>query len=477
MLTSRPYRRVNVRSKARAQLSLVEHALCPLDSAASLQPSFRFESWYAYTDRHRNRRKAKAVIGTLDGLSAHDELYLWGLLGLALAQPEPRPELLATPYYCLRHLGLIDTDAGRGGRQFEMFRAAIRRLSGVRYQNDHFYDPVRGEHREVAFGFLNYSLPQGDRSARAWRFAWDPIFFEFASATGGALSFDLTLYRDLSPAERRLYLYCKKIFWRQASTSPIELRHLAVDVLGFSETLATNYLKRKLNRCLTELVNRRLLELPSGVINIAQMFVKQGKGQYTLQLHRGPAFLNAASPYLSAMESPLVDPLRAIGFDDRTVASLLATYPVSALEQWADITLAAQERHGETFFKKSPQAYFIDNVKAAADGKRTPPDWWRELRKQELLQQQEQQRAKSVLGDQETSQEAAFETYLETEAKEAFARVMQKLVGELKQAGQNEPEAHHNATYHARMHFWNKYRQEHPEESAAGGFQRLGSML
>lgn len=463
--------------RARAQLSLIEHALCPLDAKASLQTGSRFESWYSYTDRHRNRRKAKVVVGTLDGLSANDELYLWGLLGLALAQPEPRPELSATPYYCLQHLGLIKSKSDGGGKQFELFRDAIRRLSGVRYQNDHFYDPIRGEHRAVAFGFLNYSLPLDDRSSRTWRFAWDPIFFELASATGGALSFDVTLYGELSPAARRLYLYCKKLFWRRACTGSIELRHLAVDVLGFSETLATKHLKQKLSCCLDELIGRELLVLPIGVHSVVDMFEKRAKGEYTLRLHRGRAFLKSASVSLAAMESPLKDPLRSVGFDDHTIASLLSTYSTSVLEQWADITLAALERHGEKFFTSSPQAYFIDNVRAASTGTRTPPDWWRELRKQELAREREQQRSKSMLAEREDAREAAFETYLQGEAKAAFFQVMNKLADELKRAGQSELEARRNAQYHARMHLWNSYRREHPEGDSSNGFQRVGSVF
>ncbi len=53
------------------------------------------------------------------------------------------------------------------------------------------------------------------------------------------------------------------------------------------------------------------------------------------------------------------------------------------LAEWVDITLAARERFGETFFKRSPAAYFTDNVKAAAVGRRTPPDWWLDVRKEE----------------------------------------------------------------------------------------------
>ena len=49
----------------------------------------------------------------------------------------------------------------------------------------------------------------------------------------------------------------------------------------------------------------------------------------------------------------------------------------------ADITLAKLERDGREGFTNCPQAYFLDNLKEASKEKRTPPDWWREMRKRE----------------------------------------------------------------------------------------------
>jgi len=465
---------VHLQPLARAQLTLVEHALCPLDAGVSLQPGCQFKTWYAYSDRNRNRRKSQVRIGTLDGLSAHDELYLWGLLSLALSQPEPQLELLATPYYCLRQMGIIDADKG-GGREFELFREALKRLAGIRYQNDAFYDPVRGEHRAVAFGFLNYSLPLESTSSRAWRFAWDPIFFEFAQAAGGALSFDVTLFRQLDPASRRLYLYLKKLFWKREQTGTLELRHLAVNVLGFAPALETCDLRKKLTRCIEQLLTRELLQLPSEVATVRELFQKQRKGVYTLTLHRGPAFSTKSfSP--GAMESPLSDVLKSIGFDDGMIGHILRKYPAKTIEQWADITLAARERHGPGFFKNSPQAYFIDNVKAAVGSGRTPPDWWRELRKQELQRERDQERSKARLLDAPAAA-ADFEEYLRTEAKEAFTRIMDRLVADLQQGGQPEPQARENAAYHARLHFWNRYQKEHPQAGNGEGFQPLRSLV
>jgi hypothetical protein len=447
---------------ARAQLTLVEHALCPLDTAVSLQPGFIHQTQLFYTDKHRHRRRAVARVGALDGLSAHDELYLWGLLSLALAQDDPSPDFYATPYYVLNRLGIVALDR-RGGREFRLFRQAIRRLSAVRYQNNHFYDPIRGEHRQVSFGFLNYSLPLDPTSARAWRFAWDPIFFELAKATGGALAFDLTLYRELDAASRRLYLFLKKLFFRHAETAWLDVHHLTVDVLGFSSSLPGFTLKRKLCRCIDQFLRLQLLRLPAGMESGRDLFRENESRRQMVRLYRGPRFSQGATPAIHQLShSPLYDPLKAIGLDAQTIQHVLSTFPSRHVEQWADITLAAIEGRGRSFFTNSPAAYFIDNLKSAARGERTPPDWWREHRKREMAMEAEQERRKlGALPDARPTID--FDTYLETEVKEAFEGVMQRLLADLTRAGRSPSDAEHIAKQHARTHFRNRYRRDHPE--------------
>ncbi len=56
-----------------------------------------------------------------------------------------------------------------------------------------------------------------------------------------------------------------------------------------------------------------------------------------------------------SIESPMVEPLRAIGVDKRAIPGILHKYPVRLLQEWVDITLAAEERFGRTFFKRSPR--------------------------------------------------------------------------------------------------------------------------
>src|SRR5690349_1171287 len=77
------------------QLSLVEHALCPIDSKASLKQNLVFDADYFFVDSVRRRRKAHATVLCPLGLSANDEFFLWGLLALTFAQPQAENELHA----------------------------------------------------------------------------------------------------------------------------------------------------------------------------------------------------------------------------------------------------------------------------------------------------------------------------------------------------------------------------------------------
>ena len=181
--------------RGRAQLTLVEHALCPLDPAASLVEGLLHRSEFFYLDENRHQKKATVRVSCPFGLSAVDEFYLWGLVALTLTQDDPSVEFYATPHYCLSELGLIPRGGAKGGKNYALFRQALTRLASVTYLNDHFYDPVRGEHRDVNFHFLSFSLPIDPASSRAWRFVWDPIFFEFCQAARGSLIFDLDVYR------------------------------------------------------------------------------------------------------------------------------------------------------------------------------------------------------------------------------------------------------------------------------------------
>jgi hypothetical protein len=91
-----------VRGTGHGQLTLVEHSLCPLDPSTSLNENLVHVARYHFTDKNRHQQTAEARVYCPLGLSAHDELFLWGLLSITLAQPQAGSDFYATPHYCLR---------------------------------------------------------------------------------------------------------------------------------------------------------------------------------------------------------------------------------------------------------------------------------------------------------------------------------------------------------------------------------------
>lgn len=366
------------------QLTLVEHSLCPLDPRASLRPHLTHTCRYRYVDPTSGPSTAQVVVNSPRGLAARDEFYLWGLLGITFAQQDPSADLYVTPHYCLRQLGIIEGES-KGGESYRLFREALRRLAAVHYENDRFYDPVRREYREVAFGFLSYSLPTNPESNRAWRIAWDPLFFEICQASGSRLGFDLIAYRELDPASRRLLLLLQKVFWRRRQSPRFELGHLGTNILGYSESLDARTLRIKVKRSAATLAGAGVI-LPNNAGG-RPWFSMSRQGRTIVQFQRGPNLDRAPSfgKLIPPNHSPLRDPLVAIGFDDLQIQQITSRYPARQVQLWSDVTLAALEHKGRTFFRRSPQAFFIDNIKKGSKGERTCPDWFLDLRKKEEL--------------------------------------------------------------------------------------------
>jgi hypothetical protein len=158
--------------------------------------------------------------------------------------------------------------------------------------------------------------------------------------------------------------------------------------------------------------------------------------------------------YRYQADEQMLELLQTIGFDVLSVARILRTYPSKLVAEWIDITLAAWEHRGLGFFSNSPQAFFLDNLREAAAGKRTPPDWWRKLRKEE-----ERQRRR----DTSENSDAALEHYLETEAREAYEKVTQRIFADLVGAGRDETDARERAAHIARNNLRTHFYREHPE--------------
>jgi len=449
-------RRVHAGRHGLGQLTLVEHALCPLEGSRPAAEA-PYCCAYDYFDSHHRRKTARARIDAPLGLSASDEFFLWGLLALTLAQREATFDFHATPHYCLKQLGCLSRES-KGGKNYAQFRAAIGRLAAVRYQNDRFYDPIRKEHRAVSFGFFSYSLPLAADSSRAWRIVWDPLFFEFCRPLGGHVAFDLATYRGLDTASRRLFLLLKKVFWRRRVSPVFDVRHLAIDVLGYAPTLPTGKLKARLQRSATRLLQRQIIGLGPRLLRVEGLFEKRRKGVYTVRFHRGTYFgqTRRAAGQARIQDSPHYEPLAAIGLDDASIGRVLARFQPETIRLWADITLAALERKGKGFFRRSPAAYFMNNLQVAAQGRRTPPDWYHQLGKQERQRQ-------SPTGNTPPAQVAetsAENKTLSAAERPLFESVMAEMLAQFRAAGQEEPDACRNAHRFARQHLQNLRARE-----------------
>jgi len=135
---------------------------------------------------------------------------------------------------------------------------------------------------------------------------------------------------------------------------------------------------------------------------------------------------------LAKVDSPLIELMQAIGLDNRSIARCLSRYSTDLVQQWVDITLAARERHGLSFFRKSPAAYFIDNLRHASQGKRTPPDWWHDLQRDESRRQADRCR-------QERSRHQA------TEPSDSVGTLTEALARQFRSVGQSAELAGDNA--------------------------------
>ena len=250
-----------------------------------------------------------------------------------------------------------------------------------------------------------------------------------------------------------------------------DLVHLGVHVLGFAPSIQPPQLKAKVARCVERLSEAGIVKVAAGQGG-TKLFEKKGVGSYSLRLERGTYF-EAPAPSASAADSssPLYEPLKAIGFDESSIARILRKYKPQLIQVWSDITLAAKEKHPPSFFKVSPQAYFMDNIEKAAQGTRTPPDWWYEYRKEEERHEREAKR--SVLNlppdRKEQSEEQAFEDYLRGEGRDAFVGIMERLVSEFTEKGQSPREASRNAADIARTHVRNRFRGMNRSASNSSG--------
>jgi hypothetical protein len=412
------YRLPGIEREGIAQLSLLETALWPLRGGTL--PSGQFQTEYEFSTDYV-RKTAIVTVRAALGLNPIDELILWGLLGATLNRGEAEPVLLATPYWMLRHLGMET-----GGSQYAELRESILRIAVASYQNTAFYNPDTRQHEYAAFQFLSMLLPTVGGAGetvdndRLWRIEWNPAFFRFCRATGGTLLFDLDLFRQLSPASRRLFLKLKDRFWRTKRVF-MNVDDLTIDGLGFSASRPLKKRRFDLLACIRELLGCRVLELGRGQADPKELFLKRGKGSYVVVFYEGEYFRQQPGERTTRQqdalqEDPLYEPLRTIGIDGPAIRRLFRKHSRKHIQRWIRITDAAmyEKPRGFTGFRVSPAAFLIDGI----ENRRTAPDWMHAHEKRQQQKQWEQERTFLSAADAELrsaydrEREVAFRNFL-----------------------------------------------------------------
>ncbi len=454
------------------QLTLVEHALCPLASPNG-NLTLVHDSRFRYIGSNGQQQLGQARVTAAHGLMPSDEVLLWGLLSIAVQSGSS--EIHATPHSILRRLHGLSSHSAHGGRDYRAFRESLRRLSGVKYACDGFYDPVRREHRDVAFGILSYDLPFERQADRAWRIAFDRLFFQYCGVAGGRLFFRWQIYRDLDVASRRLYLFLAKIFCRREWTHWLDARGLAVDVLGFAPTLDIRNVKQKLTR-----VVRRLTD--AGVVDehtprdVQALFEKRSKGSYAVRLKRGPLAVlrpprsvECDKTNVARLGGQTIDRLQQLGLTPRGIERLAVQFAADQIDLWTEITIAAKDQFGDAFFRKGPIPYLRDNLNAAAAQFRVPPDWWRriELTTEVRIDSRASKRTKGGCSSKEA--DAQFVQFLRDEANHEFDSLVKQLTADLIQSGRDSMDARRCAIQLATDHWRRRFaaRSSSPSKACA----------
>jgi hypothetical protein len=372
--STKRYRLPGIDREGIAQLSLLETALWPLKggprNVATFDTSYKFKAG-------TETRQAHVSVYAPLGLQNIDEYVLWGLMGMSLSRTHPDPVLMATPYWIIQQLGM-----SIGGFQYDQLRASLERLAVVAYQNTAFYNPVTQQHERVTLHFFSSYLPTRGRGAdvdtdRAWRIEWSAMFFQMCRTTGGTLLFDLDLYRELTPAARRLFLKLEDRFWRSKRVF-MNVDDLTINGLGFSADRPLKKRKFDLTACIRELRDHGIVELGRGHSDPKDLFLKRGKGLYVVQFFEGPYFRRPLAERTTAKQRAIADdalyqPLKIIGVDDAGIRRLFKQCSRGLIQRWIRVTDAAMHEQPRGFpgFKASPAAFLMDAIQNG----RMPPDW------------------------------------------------------------------------------------------------------
>jgi hypothetical protein len=345
----------------------LETALWPLQGGKREKATF--ETAYNFKAGDEKRTATVTVHAPL-GLETVDEFVLWGLLRISLSRKDSDRTLMATPYWLLKRLGLETC-----GYRYQQLRESLERLALVGYQNTAFYNPATQQHERVTKHFFSTYLPTRSRGAevdpqRAWRIEWSPLFFQMCQATGGTLLFDLDVYRELSPAARRLFLKLKDRFWR-SKRGFLNVDDLTLHGMGYSADRPLKKRKFDLTSCIRELLKLEIIELGRGHACAKDLFMRRSTGVYVVQFFEGRYFRRPLADRIQSQkqstdDDPLYEPLRKIGVDEAGIRRVFQSCSRGLIQRWVKITDAAMHEQPRGFpgFRSSPAAFFIDGVQS-----------------------------------------------------------------------------------------------------------------
>ena len=314
---------------------------------------------------------------------------------------------------------------------------------------------MRQEHVHAEFGLFDRIRPLKSDSQRAWRFLWNPLFYELCNSVGGVLRFNLNEYRKLDPAARRMFLLTRKLLHRRDTTQWFDPVQLAVNQLGYSENIESRFLKRKVLAVTQKLVKRGFIQPISEDVGT----VLDSDGSTLIRFRRGEEFHLMGSGdtrnQLPIDRLPEYSQLQRIGVRQPVAQRVIRDYPGRLVREWCEITIAAMEQ-GHSF-TTSPAAYFMHYLKEAASGSTSAPDWWHDFRKREQQQEaaRHRQRSECLPVNNDREEQRRFAEFLRAECKTE----MEELAHEFAEYSSSPELVRRRIADEARIRFMPRFRR------------------
>jgi hypothetical protein len=396
-----------------AGLDFIKAAFCPLefnarpfgehpeyrkfardDALAALEVGepLHYPRQFPFTDIHGHRKTGTQIVTAPFGLAPADFDLFLGLFTYLKKLPEIPADgrVYLTVDFIARQLKLPATCQ----KDYLRLRSRLFRVSFAKYANSAFWNPETRSHDLVNFGFWNLAaLSRLTESRRPVVLEWDRTLSRLLEHSA-FLAFDYELYRDLSPALRRLYLIANRDGWNQRDSSIYLADEFAVHQIGYGDRPAgARDRLHKLKRLLAEAQDRDLIR-PSSTWNSAFLRpVEQGKdkGRVALRWSRGPALRARQDEpervYTDRVENDaLFAQVQELRDEEGKPATpvlfrrLVSRYGREPLQKHVLVVLAQKELHPGSF-QRSEVAALVDRLQHDYP----EPDWYRALKRAERV--------------------------------------------------------------------------------------------